>query len=529
MQQAIHLMPGAVDGVIAELRRLLGAQHVITDRTEREFYSQDVYRSGELPAVVIRPGSAEELATALKAIAPSGLPIVPRGGGMSYTDGYLPKRANSIMVDMLRMDRVVTINAEDCYVTVECGATWKALFDTLAPHGVRTPYYGPLSGLRSTIGGALSQGSIFLGSGRYGTAADSVIGLDVVLADGSVLQLGSHANANGAPFLRQVGPDTMGMFLSDTGALGVKTRATFRLVRPQPESRFLSYSFKAAADLFAAMADVAREDVASEQFAFDPGLQAVRMKRVSLMEDAKSLGKLVKGAGGLKGLVEGARVVMAGRNFLEEGTFSVHLSVDGRDAVDADAKAAIVRRIMGRAGTEAENTVPKMMRANPFAEVNSMLGPNGERWVPVHGSVPFSEAIKMYEACEAVFARHAEAMKKHDIDHGYLSCTVGLAGTLLEPVMYWPDARNAFHERVLDAAYLARLPKYAPNPEAAAAVAKIREELALAFMQNGAVSFQLGKFYRYQEGLAPSAAGFLRQLKQLVDPQGRMNPGSLGL
>jgi FAD/FMN-containing dehydrogenase len=95
--------------------------------------------------------------------------------------------------------------------------------------------------------------------------------------------------------------------------------------------------------------------------------------------------------------------------------------------------------------------------------------------------------------------------------------------------MYWPDARNAFHDRVLDAAYLAKLPKYPPNPDAAAAVAKIREDLATAFMEAGAVSFQLGKFYRYQDGLDPTAAALLKQLKQLVDPQGRMNPGGLGL
>ena len=529
MQQAVQPMSGAVDGVIAELQRLLGVAHVITDRTEREFYSQDVYRAGALPAAVIRPGSTEELAAALKLIAPSGLAIVPRGGGMSYTDGYLPQRADSITVDMLRMNRVLEINAEDCYVTVECGATWKELCDALEPHGVRTPYYGPLSGLRSSIGGALSQGSIFLGSAQYGTAAESVIGLDVVLADGSMLRLGSHANRNGQPFFRQVGPDTMAMFLSDTGSLGIKARATFRLIRPQRESRYLPFSFDTAAGLFAAMAEVARADVVAEQFAFDPGLQAVRMKRVSLMEDDKSLGKLVKGTGGLKGLVEGAKVVMAGRNFLKEGAFSVHLSLDGRDAVDADAKAAIVRRIMARGGTEVENTVPKVMRANPFAEVSSMLGPNGERWVPVHGTVPFSKAVKMWETCEAVFAKHAAAVEKFDIDHGYLSCTVGQVGTLLEPVMYWPDARNAFHERVLDADYLARLPKYPANPEAAAAVAKIREDLARAFTQAGAVSFQLGKFYPYQEGLEPSAAAFLKQLKQIVDPQGRMNPGGLGL
>ena len=533
MQTATQQIPGAVDGAIAELERVLGRDYVITDRAEREFYSTDVYRSGELPAAIIRPGSTEDLARALKAIAPSGLPVVPRGGGMSYTDGYLPKRANSIMVDMLRMDRVIQINPDDCYVTVECGATWKGLFDALAPRGVRTPYWGPLSGLRSSVGGALSQGSIFLGSGRYGAAADSVIGLDVVLVDGTILKLGSHANQNGDPFYRQVGPDTLGMFLSDCGALGIKATATFRLVRPQPVSRFLSFSFPGDkhAALFASMAEVARTDVVSEQFGFDPGLQKVRLKRVSLSEDVKSLGKAVKAAGGLlKGIKEGAKIVMAGRDFLEEGTFSVHLSVDGRDDADADAKAKIVREIMTKGGgEEASNTIPKVMRANPFAELNSMLGPNGERWVPVHGTVPFSKAAKMYEICEAVFARHQSVLEKFDIDHGYLTCTVSNAGTLLEPVLYWPDARNAFHERVLDQDYLGKLEKYAPNPEAFAAVHKIREDLAEAFMQAGAVSFQLGKFYYYQQGLAPSTSQLLTQLKHIFDPAGRMNPGSLGL
>lgn len=530
MSQAIHLMPGAVEGALNELRRVLGAERVVTDRGELEFHSQDVYRSGKLPAALIRPVSTEQLAEALQAIAPSGLPIVPRGGGMSYTDGYLPALDNSIMIDVQAMNRVVNIDVEDGYVTVDCGATWKELFDALAPHGVRTPYYGPLSGLRSTVGGALSQGSMFLGSGRYGAAAESVIGLDVVLVDGTILRLGAHANRNGEPFFRQFGPDTLGMFLSDCGALGIKTRATFRLIRPQTESRFLSFSFRSHEALFAAMAEVARAEVVSEQFGFDPGLQAVRMKRASLREDAKVLGKVVGNSGGvLKGLKEGAKIVMAGRSFLEEGTFSVHLSLDGRDAADADAKAAMVRRIMSAGGTEVENTVPKVMRANPFAELNSMLGPGGERWVPVHGTVPFSRAAHMYEVCEKVFARHADAMRRYDIDRGYLVSTVGNAGTLLEPVMYWPDARLAFHERVLDPSYLAKLESFAPNAAAAEAVAALRLDLAAAFMEQGAVSFQLGKFYLYQQGLEDSAASFLRQLKRMVDPAGRMNPGCLGL
>lgn len=530
MQQAVQIQPDRIEGALAALRDTLGAERVITDEAERRFFSQDVYRSGLLPAAVIRPPHTQALSQALQAIEPYGLPLVPRGGGMSYTDGYLPTEPHSITIDLLDMHRVHEINVEDGFVTVECGSTWKALFDALDPHGVRTPYYGPLSGLRSSVGGALSQGSIFLGSGRYGPVAESVIGLEVVTASGEVLQLGSHANRNGSAFFRQFGPDLLGMFLSDCGALGIKTRATFRLIRPERESRFMSFSFRDAKSLFESMAQVARENVVSEQFGFDPGLQAVRMKRASLREDAKALGKVVTQSGSvLKGLKEGAKVVLAGRSFLEEDCFSIHVSVDGRDTADADAKAQIVRSIMSRSGTEVENTVPKVMRANPFAELNSMLGPSGERWVPVHGTVPFSDANATYEACEAVFARHASRMQQFEIERGYLCCTVASSGTLLEPVLYWPDARLGFHERVLDASYLAKLERYPANAEAAAAVDQIRGELADVFMQRGAVSFQLGKFYRFQQGLEPSAAKLLSALKSILDPQRRMNPGALGL
>ena len=72
------------------------------------------------------------------------------------------------------------------YVTAQAGCTWKALAEALEGSGYRTPYWGTLSGIHATVGGGASQNSIFWGSGRYGTAADSIIGLEVILADGSV-------------------------------------------------------------------------------------------------------------------------------------------------------------------------------------------------------------------------------------------------------------------------------------------------------------------------------------------------------
>ena len=515
--------------VVGQLAELLGGEHVLTAAAELQFHAQDVYGTGILPAAVVRPGTVEQLAAAVKVITGAGHAAIARGGGMSYTDGYLPTRAASVTIDTSRLDRIVEINAADRYVTVECGVNWKALADALAPHGLRTPYWGPLSGVRATVGGALSQGSIFLGSGLHGPVQESLLALEVVLADGTLLRTGGAALANGRPFFRHFGPDLSSLFTGDCGALGVKARATLRLIPAPAESRFLSFCLESAGAVYGFMADIAREGLASECFAFDPGLQAVRMKRVSLAEDAKALGKVIKSAGGvLAGLKEGAKVVLAGRNFLEEGGFSVHLGVDGRDAGDADSRAARARELAAGRAREVENTIPKVMRANPFMEVNSMLGPGGERWVPVHGIVPLSEGTDLYESCETVFARHAADLQRFDIDHGYLSCTVGGTAVLLEPVFYWPDERLGFHERVLEAGYLAKLPRFDANPAARAVVARLRGELADMFAARGAASFQIGKFYRYRASLDPTTLAVLDALKRQLDPQGLMNPGALG-
>jgi glycolate oxidase len=514
----------------AQLAHLVGPGQVLTQEEDREFYGQDVHHAGRAPIAVVRPGSVEELSSVVRLCAEAGIALLPRGGGLSYTQGYVCDTRDGVAVDLGRLDRVLEVNAADGYVTVECGATWKQLDDALATHGMRTPFWGTLSGLRATIGGGLSQGAIFLGSGTHGAAAESLLGLDVVLADGTVARVGAHANARGKPFFRQFGPDLSGVFTGDCGAFGIKARATLRLIPRESETRFLSFSFRDGATLLECMAGIARAGVASELFAFDPGMQRVRMKRVSLAEDARALGQVMKAAGGgMKALREGTRIVMGGRHFLDEDEYSAHASVDGHDAADADAKADVVRRLVGSKGREVQSTIPQVMRSNPFAEVNSMIGPSGERWVPVHGSVPLSEGPAMLAALEAVQERHRQERERHDIAHGYLLCSIGDRALLIEPVLYWPDSRLLFHDRVLDPEYLARLPSYDENLPARAAVDRIRADLARCFMEHGAVSFQLGRFYFYQEGLDPGAASLLASIKQLLDPAGVMNPGCLGL
>jgi FAD/FMN-containing dehydrogenase len=73
-------------------------------------------------------------------------------------------------------------------------------------HGLRTPFWGTLSGIRATVGGSLSQNALFWGSGQYGTAIDSLLSLEVVLGDGTLVHTGSAAQINSTPFFRHFGP-----------------------------------------------------------------------------------------------------------------------------------------------------------------------------------------------------------------------------------------------------------------------------------------------------------------------------------
>ncbi|MFN3371041.1 MAG: FAD-binding oxidoreductase [Sphingomonadaceae bacterium] len=509
------------DGLEA-LRSALGAALAV-DAESLRLAGQDVFTEGPLPVAVFRPDSVEALAAGVAAATGLGHSLVPRGGGMSYTSGYVAGAPGHLAVDLARLDRIVSIDPEDRRVTVEAGCTWASLHAALKPLGLRVPAWGTLSGIRATVGGGMSQNGVFWGA-RGGPIAGSALGFDVVLADGRIL------STNRFP-IRGIGPDLTGLFAADCGALGIKARITLPLVPEAEALAYASFSFARAEGFLKALADLGRAGTASEVFGFDPFLQAQRMKRDSLAADAKALIGTMKAQGGFwKGLAEGARVAAAGRNFLEEGSFSLHAICEGRSAAAAEADADAVRAICRAAGgTEVENSIPKVLRANPFPPVNSMLGPSGERWVPVHGILRASAAQSAYAAIEALHARHAQAMADLGVTTGALFLALGPAAVLIEPVYYWPDSWQAIHRQSVEPAHLARLTEAAANPPARALVERLRAELIELFGRFGAGHFQLGRAYPLAGRLDPAALTLLRALKASLDPQGRMNPGVLGL
>ncbi len=516
--------------LIGALQGIVGEPHVLTEQAERAFHSMDAFWTGEVAAAVARPGTVAELSDVVRVATDAGYAVVARGGGMSYTAGYVPTRADTVIVDMRRINGIVEIDDEDMTVTAEAGCTWSELGSALHRRGLRTPYFGPMSGLVATVGGTLSNNSMFYGSGVYGTVADSVLGLTVVLADGRRVVTGSGATRGKDPFHRHYGPDLTGLFLSDSGALGIKAAATLRLVREPAVTAFASYAFDDFDSLFEAQAEIARHRLAAECFGMDPFLNGQMTAPATVSDGLRVLGRVARaGHSPLAGAADALRIVLAGRRFAKDVAWSLHVTIDGRSHAAVRSDLAVVRRIAGRRGSSIPATLPTVIRAAPFQPVGPFLvGHHGERWVPIHACLPLSKVQRAYALMQEVFGRHRDILERFRIQTSLLTAVAG-TDFIFEPAFYYPDALTPYHLRYLAPADAAR---YAAHPRvegANDAVVSLLDGLKRAFLDLGAVHQQIGKFYPYRDGLDPVPRAIIDDLKRLLDTRGLMNPGALGL
>lgn len=519
-----------VDSVVDELVALLGPTHVITEPIEREFYSTDVYRAGKLPLCVVRPGSSEDVRAIVGLARSRGLAVVPRGGGASYTDGYAPTEADSILVDTARLNRIVEINERDMYVIAEVGVTWAALHDALKERGLRTPFFGPFSGLAATLGGSLSQNSVSWGSGIHGVSGESTLGVEVVLGTGEIIRTGTWGAAASVPFLRSYGPDLTGLFMGDNGAFGVKTAVALRLLRRPQHAIGLSFGFRDFESLAAAMEAAAKEGLCVINFGLDPRLQQGQLGKASVASGLDAARHVFGNARNVfDGLGQVLRIGLAGRRFLKGAIYSGHWLVEGIDPAAARSAAGRLRDVIQPFGAEVAATLPTVAGAMPFMPLGNVRGPKGERWVPVHGLLPFSRVLPFRRDLLEYLEGHAAAMARVKLDSGAMFSTVGTTAFLYEPAFYWHDIQTVNHRRLVPPEVLKTLPLYDDNPEGRALMEEIKQGIAALFRKHGAAHLQIGKFYPYLASRDPQNAALLRDLKQVVDPQRRMNPGALGL
>jgi D-lactate dehydrogenase (cytochrome) len=518
--------------LLAELREVLGAGRVITDPPHLAYYAVDI--SGEAdarPAAALKPEDVDHLCRAVALLTKAGVAILPRGAGFSYTKGYLPAQSPSAVIDLTDLNRIVEINEADRYVTVEAGCTWATLYDALKLKGLRTPYFGPLSGREATIGGSASNNASFFGAGAYGTMAESVLSVDVVLADGSLIETGAAAAEGRTPFFRHFGPDMTGLFLGDCGAFGVKARVTLKLIPFPAAEDYLSFAFERFEDIAEAHVALARENIVAEQWGIDPeGNEGLAARGFKFLEGLSFLREVaaVKDGMGQK-MATLARTLVDGHRSVVRGGYALHLTIEGASAKEVELKIGRARRILVPAALkELPNTIPQLTRAKPFRVIKQLLGPKGENWLPVHGVFPFSRATELAAVTDEYFVRHRDAMKQHGISASCLTGTMG-HGFMIEAMFFWPDRLHAFHQRHVTDEQRRDFAAAAPNPAARAAVATLRRDLVLLWGTFGAAHLQVGKFYPYAETLSSASLAFVKSIKAALDPKNLMNPGALQL
>jgi FAD/FMN-containing dehydrogenase len=522
--------PESDNNVIGQLQQALGTEYVLLDEADRSFYAMDVYRQREVPMAVVQPATQDELRLVARIAHAGGIALVPRGGGASYTDGYLPATDRSITVDTSRMNRIIEINAEDMYITVEPGVTWAQMAESLAEQDLRTPFWGPFSGLKATVGGSMSQNSASMGTGNFGISADSVLCFEIIRPGGEILRTGSHAAANGTPFYRWYGPDLTGLFTGDAGSLGIKASITLRLMRKPTHTGTCSFGYTSFEGLRGGMCAAAREGVAADNFGLDPKLQEGQLGGVSASDAFGAAWAVLKTSPGIfSGLLQVLRMAAAGKRFIKGFSYSSHYVAEGFSRAEVASKLERIRAAIRPHGTEIANTVPTVLRAMPFIPLYPILGQKGERWVPMHGIIAFSRVQAFRDGLMALYEEYRERMETHKVAYGAMFLTVSTHAFLYEPVFYWEDSRTQFHKRYMPQDYIATLPEYPENPEGRALVAEMRERIQGLFVEVGATHYQAGKSYPYMEGRDAEAARLIRSIKSAVDPDGLMNPGALQL
>jgi len=519
--------------LLTDLRAVLGEAAVLCDATTLQLMAGDLYSSGPLPLAVIRPGDSASLAQAVAQITAAGLSVVPRGGGLSYTGGYLCEDSGSVLVDLSALNRIEHISAEDMYVVAQAGVTWKQLYDALTPLGLRLPYFGTFSGAGASIGGGLSHGALFFGSARYGSAADNVLGVEVVSADGTLLRTGQWAlKADAEPVFRNFGPDTTGLFMHDGGAFGIKTRAAFRLIPLPAHTGYASFAFADFEAAALALSAVARAGLAEEAYVLDAGAVAANAERDrSLRAALRALRQVFNSASGLRGRYRALMgMVKAGRQLIPDNAFSLHLVAAGNCAAAVAHDLASAQALAHRhGGIDIAATVPRIARADPFPGLDAVLGANGSRWAALNVKVAHSRASALIRAHQQLIAAHSTAIERCGVRVTYLCSALCNYSFSFEAVFHWQDSWQPLHAAALPPARLQMLTPGSDNPDARALVAQLRQQTCALFAQMGGASNQIGRTYPFLSEMDDAPARLLRDIKHLCDPHGRMNPGVLGL
>jgi glycolate dehydrogenase FAD-linked subunit len=447
------------------LRQFLKTDTVATDAKTLAAHSGDKWFAAHEPEVVVFARSTNDVRQLLEFASREKIPVTARGGGFGYVGGCVPVRGG-IVLSFVRMNRIKEISFADAVAVVQPGVFTA---DLKAAARTQKLFYppDPASMKDCTIGGNVATNAGGPRCLKYGVTRNYVIGLEVVLANGQVLRTGGRVHKN------KTGFDLIGLFVGSEGMLGVVTEITLRLLPLPPARATLSAAFATAAQAAEAVQAIFAAGFlpSSLELADHFTLEAAR----------RDLGRMIVPAGNAHLLVD----------------------LDGQEE-SVRGEAAAIRELLEKRNANAlqmatgEADCEKLWALR--REFSNSLRATGLTKLNEDVVVPRSRLVDLLEFAETLQARH-----------GFPIACFGHAGDGNIHVNIMADRYSR------DAAVREKVDRALND--------LFRQVLAWGGVITGEHGIGLAKKRWWPDATSEVMRDLHRKLKQLLDPEGILNPG----
>src|SRR3954464_13528523 len=239
-------------GVAHKLRKIVGGDAVLERPEDLMLYEYDGSLARGAPKYVVFPQTTQQVSEIVKVAQREGLAIVPRGAGTGLSGGSIA-RSGGIILAFARMNRILDIDIPNLRATVQPGVVNLDLSNALAPYGF---YFAPdpSSQKACTIGGNVAENSGGPHTLAYGVTVNHVTGLEIVLADGRVIEIGGKT-------VDTCGYDLTGFMTGTEGTVAIATRITVKLIRKAESVATLLGIFNTVEDCANTVVDITAEGI----------------------------------------------------------------------------------------------------------------------------------------------------------------------------------------------------------------------------------------------------------------------------
>ena len=241
------------DALVARLAEVLPADAIIQDEAETRVYECDALTAYKCPPLLaVLPRSTREVSDVLRICHEEGVPVVPRGAGTSLAGGALPT-ADCVILGVARMNEVLETDYDNRFIRVQTGRTNLSVSGAVEEEGF---FYAPdpSSQLACAISGNIAMNSGGAHCLKYGVTTNNLLGVTMVMMDGSVVEIGgAHLDAGGL--------DLLGVICGSEGQLGVVTEATLRILHKPEGARPVLIAFDSNEVAGACVSDIIKAGV----------------------------------------------------------------------------------------------------------------------------------------------------------------------------------------------------------------------------------------------------------------------------